>query len=56
MMVNEGSQNLFRITAGEDMRLRNMTTQSMYYGQNYNTKYKSTNEVCLPKNSSSKLV
>jgi hypothetical protein len=40
-VVNEGSLNAFRFTAGENLRLREMVTQHMYFGQgHYNTYYK----------------
>ena len=40
-VVNEGSLNAFRFTAGENLRLRTMAKQDMYFGQgHYNTYYK----------------
>ena len=56
MVVNEGSQNSFRVTAGEHLRLRGIVTQKMYYGPSYNTKYKSIKGMCLPTDNGSVLL
>ena len=40
-VVNEGSLNAFRFTAGENLRLRKVASQNMYFGKgHYNTYYK----------------
>ena len=49
MVVKEGSHNSFTLTAGEDMRLRSIVKQNMYYGESYNTKYNSNTGICAPK-------
>ena len=56
MVVDDGSRNSFKVTAGEKMRLRSIVKQNMYYGQSYNTKYKSSTGICVPKGKGSVLL
>ena len=56
MVVNDGSLNSFKLTAHEHMRGRSMLKQNMFYGDSYNTKYKSRNGKCVPRDKGSKLI
>ena len=55
MVINEQSLNSFKVSAGEHLRLKSIVSQNMYYGDSYNTVYKSSTGVCVPTGKGSSL-